>query len=99
MPQAWYNQAEAYFRLHGVTDRMFWFYYVQWALTPVQKKQGSAINPGPDYQPLRAAEGAAPAPIRQGREGPMQETAEHAAPWQQAAVGTVGRDAVAMPAG
>ena len=28
MPQAWYNQAEAYFRLHGVTDRMFWFYYV-----------------------------------------------------------------------
>jgi len=38
MLQAWYNQAEAYFRLHGVTDRMFWFYYVQWALTPVQKK-------------------------------------------------------------
>ena len=32
MPQAWYNQAEAYFRLHGVTNRMFWFYYVQWAL-------------------------------------------------------------------
>ena len=38
MPQTWYNQAEAYFRLHGVTDWMFWYYYVQWALTPVQKK-------------------------------------------------------------
>jgi len=38
MPQAWYNQAEAYFRLHGVTDLMFWFYYVQWALSPLQKK-------------------------------------------------------------
>ena len=34
MLQAWYNQAEAYFRLHGVTDRMFWFFYIQWALTP-----------------------------------------------------------------
>jgi len=31
MPQVWYNQAEAYFCLHGVMDRMFWFYYVQWA--------------------------------------------------------------------
>ena len=39
MPQAWYNQAEAFFRLHGVTDRMFWFYYVQWALMPVPSKQ------------------------------------------------------------
>jgi len=28
MPQAWYNQAEDYFHLHGVTKRMFWFYYV-----------------------------------------------------------------------
>ena len=27
MPKAWYNQAEAYFLLHGVTDQMFWFYY------------------------------------------------------------------------
>jgi len=23
MPQAWYNKAEAYFRLHGMTDRNF----------------------------------------------------------------------------
>jgi hypothetical protein len=35
MAQAWYNQAEVYFRLHGDTDRMFCFYYVQWALTPL----------------------------------------------------------------
>ena len=35
MAQAWYNQAEAYFCLHGDTDRMFCFYYVQWALTPL----------------------------------------------------------------
>ena len=27
MLRAWYNQAEAYFRLHGITDWMFWFYY------------------------------------------------------------------------
>jgi len=56
MPQAWYNQAEAYFRLHGVTDRMFWFYYVQWALTPVQKKLARDIlsvpNPPPDAYEL-----------------------------------------------
>jgi len=48
MPQAWYNQAEAYFRLHGVTDRTFWFYYVQWALTPVQKKLARDILSIPD---------------------------------------------------
>jgi hypothetical protein len=38
MPQAWYNQAEAYFCLNSVADCNFWFYYVQWALMPVQKK-------------------------------------------------------------
>jgi hypothetical protein len=38
MPQAWFNQAEAYFRLNNVQDRTFWFYYVQWALSPQQKK-------------------------------------------------------------
>ena len=38
MPQAWFNQAEAYFRLNNVLDRTFWFYYVQWALSPQQKK-------------------------------------------------------------
>ena len=52
MPQAWYNQAEAYFHLHGITDRMFWFYYMQWALTPLQKKLARDIlsvpNPPPD---------------------------------------------------
>ena len=56
MPQAWYNQAEAYFCLHGVTDRMFWFYYVQWALTPLQKKLARDIlsvpNPPPDAYEL-----------------------------------------------
>jgi hypothetical protein len=51
MPQAWYNQAEAYFRLHRVTDRMFWFYYVQWALTPVQKKLARDILSIPDPPP------------------------------------------------
>ena len=51
MPQAWYNQAEAYFRLHGVTDRMFWFYYVQWALTPVQKKLARDLLSIPDPPP------------------------------------------------
>ena len=51
MPQAWYNQAEAYFRLHGVTDRMFWFYYVQWVLTPVQKKLARDILSIPDPPP------------------------------------------------
>jgi hypothetical protein len=29
MPQAWFNQAEAYFRLNNMQDRTFWFYYVQ----------------------------------------------------------------------
>ena len=38
MPQAWFNQAEAYFRLNNVHDRTFWFYYVQWVLTAQQKK-------------------------------------------------------------
>jgi hypothetical protein len=38
MPQAWFNQAEAYFRLHNVQDCTFWFYYVQCALSPPQKK-------------------------------------------------------------
>ena len=51
MPQAWYNQAEAYFRLHGVTDCNFWFYYVQWALTPVQKKLARDILSLPDLPP------------------------------------------------
>jgi hypothetical protein len=38
MPQAWFNQAEVFFRLNNVQDRTFWFYYVQWALSPAQKK-------------------------------------------------------------
>jgi hypothetical protein len=58
MPQAWFNQAEAYFRLHQVTDRTFWFYYVQWALSPVQKKMARDIlslpTPPPDaYDQLK----------------------------------------------
>ena len=55
MPQAWYNQAEAYFRLHGVMDRMFWFYYVQWALMPLQKKLARDILSIPN--PPRRQEG------------------------------------------
>ena len=51
MQQAWYNQAEAYFRLHGVMDRMFWFYYMKWALTPVQKKMARDILSIPDPPP------------------------------------------------
>jgi hypothetical protein len=51
MPQAWYNQAEAYYRLHGVTDCNFWFYYVQWVLTPVQKKLARDILSLPDPPP------------------------------------------------
>ena len=51
MPQAWYNQAEAYFHLHGDTDRMFWFYYLQRALMPVlgtkEAGQGYPIHPRP----------------------------------------------------
>jgi hypothetical protein len=50
-PQAWYNQAEAYYCLHSVTDRNFWFYYVQWALTPVQKKLAQDIISVPDLPP------------------------------------------------
>ena len=38
MPMAWFNQAEAYFRLNNIQDRTFWFYYVSWALSPPQKK-------------------------------------------------------------
>jgi hypothetical protein len=52
MPHAWYNQAEAYFPLHGVTDRMFWFYYIQWALTPVQKKLARDLLSIPDLPPI-----------------------------------------------
>jgi len=37
-PIAWFKQAEAYFRIHGKTDRELWFFYVQWALTPLQEK-------------------------------------------------------------
>ena len=60
MPQAWYNQAEGYFRLHSVMDRMIWFYYVQWALTPLQKKLARDILSVPN---VRAAEGAFAAPV------------------------------------
>ena len=98
MPQAWYNQAEAYFRLHGVTDRMFWFYYVQWALTPVQKKLARDLLSIPAPR-LRTTEGADPSPVRQGREGPLQEVAQHATPRRQATVGAAGRDAAAVSAG
>jgi hypothetical protein len=38
MSQIWFNQAEAYLRLTNVQDRTFWFYYVQWALSTLQKK-------------------------------------------------------------
>ena len=48
MPQAWFNQAEAYFRQHGVADWMFWFYFMQWALMPVQKKLAWDILSIPD---------------------------------------------------
>ena len=48
-------QAEAYFRLHSVTDRMFWFYYVQWALTLVQKILAQDILSVPN-PPLNAYE-------------------------------------------
>jgi hypothetical protein len=58
MPQAWFNQAEAYFRLHQVSDRTFWFDYVQWALSPVQRKMVRDIldlpTPPPDaYDQLK----------------------------------------------
>ena len=51
MQQALFNQAEAYFRLHGVTNGMFRFYYVQWALTPVLKKLARDILTIPDPPP------------------------------------------------
>ena len=38
MPQAWFSQVEAYFRLNNMQDRTFWFYYVSWALSQQQKK-------------------------------------------------------------
>ena len=37
-PVTWFKQAEAYFRIHSETDRELWFFYVQWALTPLQEK-------------------------------------------------------------
>jgi hypothetical protein len=95
MPQAWYNQAEAYFRLHGITDRMFWFYYVQWALTPLQKKH--PICPEPTIRRVRVAKGAVASPVRQGREGLLQEAAEHAVTRRQAAIGVASRDAATVP--
>ena len=56
MPPAWNNQGEAYFHLDGVKNWMFWFYYVQWALTPLQKKLVRDIlsvpNPTPDAYEL-----------------------------------------------
>jgi hypothetical protein len=77
MPQAWYNQAEAYFCLHGVMDQMFWFYYVQWALTLLQKKLARDILSVPN-PPLDAYELLK----EQRREGPLQEAADHAATWR-----------------
>ncbi len=38
MPQAWFNQAEAYFRLNNMQDHTYWFYYPSCALSPPQKK-------------------------------------------------------------
>ncbi len=37
-PQAWFNRVEAYFRIHDKTDSELWFYYVLWALSPLQEK-------------------------------------------------------------
>ena len=45
MPQAWYNQAEAYFCLHSVTDRMFWFNYIDAIAEKTGK--GHPISPEP----------------------------------------------------
>ena len=39
MPQAWFNQAEAYFHLNNVQDRTFWFYYVK----GVREKYGDSL--------------------------------------------------------
>jgi hypothetical protein len=36
-PRAWFKQAEAYFRIHGETDRELWYFYVTWALSPQQE--------------------------------------------------------------
>jgi hypothetical protein len=42
-PLAWFKSAEVMLRLHGVTDRTLWFYYVQWALNNQQKKLADDI--------------------------------------------------------
>ena len=52
-PVAWFKQAEAYFRIHGETDRELWFFYVQWALTPLQEKLVQDII-STDYTPPNA---------------------------------------------
>ena len=52
-PVAWFKQAEAYFRIHGKTDRELWFFYVQWALTPLQEKLVQDII-STDYTPPNA---------------------------------------------
>ena len=50
-----FKQAEAYFRIHGETDRELWFFYVQWALSPLQEKLVQDII-STDYTPPNAYE-------------------------------------------
>ena len=52
-PVAWFKQAEAYFRIHSETDRELWFFYVQWALTPLQEKLVQDVI-STDYTPPNA---------------------------------------------
>ena len=54
-PVAWFKQAEAYFRIHGETDRELWFFYVQWALSPLQEKLVQDII-STEYTPPNAYE-------------------------------------------
>ena len=61
--------------------------------------EGHPIRPEATTGRVRAAKGAVASPVRQGREGLLQEAAEHAATQRQAAIGVANRNAATVPAG
>ena len=60
--------------------------------------EGHPSRPEATTGRVRAAKGAVASPVRQGREGLLQEAAEHAATQQQAAIRVANRNAATVPA-
>ena len=78
MPQAWFIQAEAFFCCNGL-DALVLRRAMGTDASAEEVGPGHTINPGPAPQSVQDAKGTATAPVQQGREGLLQEAAQHAA--------------------